>query len=195
VIQQSDVDAVVAAIEADLRQQLSDAMGGDEDRIFADAPEAEVPAIEIPEDLVGTEDTTTFELSGTLSVDRAYGSRSTIEESARSTMLNFGGPTDTVVLEDSISVVMHEVAEADGTLEVQVTATALAALAVDEQQIRNRIKGKTVAEALAELDELSDVRIELWPGWVDKVTVLDFRIDIVEEVRDSTDGSPQESVN
>jgi len=58
-----------------------------------------------------------------------------------------------------------------------------------------KLKGKTVAEAQAELDELSDVRIELWPGWVDKVTVLDFRIDIVEEVRDSTDESPQESVN
>ena len=195
VIQQSDVDAVVAAIEADLRQQLSDAMGGDEDRIYADAPESEVPAIEIREDLVGTEDTATFELSGTLSVDRPYGSRSDVEETARSSMLTFGGPPDTVVLEDSITVVTHGIAEADGTLEVQVSATALAARATDEAQIRDRIKGKTIAEAKAELADLSDVQIDLWPGWVDKVPILDFRIDVIPEVRDSTGGSPQESVN
>ena len=196
VIQQLDIDAVVAAIEADLQQQLSDAMGGDEDRIYADAPASEVPAIEIAADLLGTEDTPTFELSGTLRVDRAYGSRSDVEETARSSMLSFGGPgQDTVVLEDSIAVVLHDVAEANGGLEVQVSATALAARGIDEAQIRNRIKGKTVAEAKLELDELQDVQIDLWPGWVDKVPVLDFRIEIVNEVRASTGGSPQESVN
>lgn len=195
VIQQSDVDAVVAAIEADLRQQLSDAMGSDEDRIYADAPDAEIPAIAIADDLVGTEDMATFELSGSLTVDRAYGSRSDVEETARSSMTTLGGPPDSVVLEDSISVVLHEVAEADGTLEIRVTATALAALAVDEAQIRSRIKGKLRAEAVAELSELSDVQIDLWPGWIDKVPELDFRIEIVKEVAQPTGGSPQESVN
>ncbi|MEP7041140.1 MAG: baseplate J/gp47 family protein [Chloroflexota bacterium] len=197
VIQQSDVDAVLAAIDADLRQQLSDAMGGGDDRIYADAPDAEVPVIEIPQELIGTEETPTFELSGTLAVDRAYGSRSDVEQTARSAMVNLGGPPgrDTIVLVDSITVVMHDVAEVDGTLEVQVSATALAALAVNEAQIRNRIKGKTIAEAKLELSELSDVQMDLWPGWVDKVPVLDFRIEIIEEVRDSGGGSPQESVN
>jgi hypothetical protein len=197
VIQQSDVDAVVAAIEADLRQQLSDAMGGDEDRLYADAPEGEAPVIEIPDDLVGTEDTPTFELSGTLTVDRPYGSRSEVEQTARTRMVNLGGPPgqETVVLADSVTVVLHGVSEADGALQVQVTATALAALPINEAEIRNRIKGMTVAEAEAELAELSNVQIDLWPGWVDTVPVLDFRIDIVPEVQGPPGPTPQESLN
>jgi len=51
VIQQSDIDAVVAAIEADLRQQLADALGSDPDRLYVAAPASEVPHVDVPADL------------------------------------------------------------------------------------------------------------------------------------------------
>jgi hypothetical protein len=90
---------------------------------------------------------------------------------------------------------MHGVSEVEGRLEVQVTVTALAAQRIDEAEVRELIAGKTIAEATAELNGLGDIKIDLWPGWVDRVPVLDFRIDIVEEVRDADGGSPEESVN
>jgi hypothetical protein len=197
VIQQSDVDAVIAAIEADLQAQLTDALGDDADRIYVDAPPDEVTSIEVPDELLGTEDSPTFELTGYLAVDRAYGSRANVVEAASTAMLSLGGLAgeDRVIVEESISVDIHGVSEVEGRLEVQVTVTALAAQRIDEAEVRELIAGKTIAEATAELNGLGDIKIDLWPGWVDRVPVLDFRIDIVEEVRDADGGSPEESVN
>ena len=200
VIQQSDIDAVVAAIEADLQLQLSDALGDDPDRIYAEAPDTELPSIEVPEELLGTEDTATFELSGTLAVDRAYGSRADVDQAARTAMLSLGGLAGegSMILEDSIEVEPRGVTEVEGRLEVQVTVTALKAVRIDEAQVRERIAGKTVDEATAELQGLGEVDIDLWPAWVDKVPILDIRIEIRGEVRspdDSSSQSPQESVN
>ena len=197
VIQQSDIDAVVAAIEADLQAQLSEALGDDADRIYVTAPADEVPSIDVSDELLGTEDTPTFELTGSLAVDRAYGSRADVVEAASTALLSLGGLAgqDRVILEESISVEMHGVSEVEGRLEVQVTVTALAAQRIDEAAVRELIAGKTKAEATADLEGLGDITIELWPGWVDKVPALDFRIDVVPEVRDSDGGSPEESVN
>lgn len=197
VIQQSDIDAVVAAIEADLQQKLSDALGGDPDRIYVDAPETEVPSIEIPPELVGTEDTPTFELTGTLHVERAYGSRADVEETARSAMLTQAGQ-DSVILEDSVEVVMHRATEVGGGLEVQVTVTALAALRIDEAGVRQRIAGKTIQEAQTELEPLGEVDIKLWPAWVDRLPRLEFRIEIVpaaQRPQESPPASPAQSLN
>ena len=155
-----------------------------------DAPETEVPSIEVPPELVGTEDTPTFELTGTLKVGRAYGSRADVEETARLAMLSLGSPAgqDSVILEDSINVVMHGATEVGGRLEVQVTVTALAALRIDQAAVRQRIAGKTIQEAQAELEPLGEVDIALWPAWVDRLPRLEFRIDIVQAAQ-----TPQES--
>jgi hypothetical protein len=196
VIQQSDIDAVKAAIEADLQQQLTDALGGDPDRIFVGAPADELPSIEVPDELLGTEDTPTFELSGSLAVDRAYGSRANVVEAARTAMLSLGGLAgeDSVILEESISVAMHGVSEVEGRLEVQVTVTALAARRIDEAEVRERIAGKTVDEATAELEPLGEVEVDLWPAWVDRLPRLDFRIDIEQAVESPTE-SPSQSLD
>jgi hypothetical protein len=196
VVQQSDIDAVKAAIEADLQQQLTDALGGDPDRIFVGAPADELPSIEVPDELLGTEDTPTFELSGSLAVDRAYGSRANVVEAARTAMLSLGGLAgeDSVILEESISVAMHGVSEVEGRLEVQVIVTALAARRIDEAEVRERIAGKTVDEATAELEPLGEVEVDLWPAWVDRLPRLDFRIDIEQAVESPTE-SPSQSLD
>ena len=105
VIQQSDVDAVVAAIEADLRAQLDAALAGEPDRLYAAASASEAPKIDIASDLVGKEDQPTFELQGTLTYDRAYGSRSDAEAAASAAFLQLPDevPAGTAIVADSIS--------------------------------------------------------------------------------------------
>jgi baseplate J-like protein len=191
VVQQSDIDAAVAAVQADLEQQLSDALGDDADRIYADPPDSEAPSIEVPDTLLGTEDTPTFELAGTLEVNRPYGSRADLEETAKSAMLALGGGgTETVILEDSIAVTIRGAAEVDAKLQVQVTATARQAVRIDEAQVRGAIVGKTVEEAKAALQSLGAVAIDLWPGWVDRLPALDFRITIVQSAQAPGESPP-----
>jgi hypothetical protein len=194
VIQQSDIDAAVAAVEADLRQQLSEALGSDPDRLYADAPESEAPAVEVPDDLLGTEDQPTFSLTGTLHVDRAYASRATVEGIAGEALL---APVGTSIIPDSVAVEVRSTTDQGGTLQVQVTVTAEAAETIDEGAVRERIAGKTRAEAVTELADLGTVRIDLWPAWVDKVPIWGFRIDIAPDVSSTDSGreSPSGSVH
>jgi hypothetical protein len=200
VIQQSDVDAVVAAIQADLQSQLDARLAGDPDRLFAAAPAEEVPTIEIPEGLVGTEDQATFKLSGTLTFDRAYGSRARAEDTASTSFLTLGSevPPGTAIDRDSIQVELGPATLAGGRLEVTASVSAVAATKIDEPRVRDRIAGMTIEEAKAELDSLGDVGIDLWPSWVDRLPRLTFRIDIVKDVQAPTESpgpSPTASAN
>ena len=200
VIQQSDLDAVVAAIRADLQDQLTAALGADPDRLYAGPLDTEVPAVDVPDDLLGKEDTTTFELSGTLAYDRPYASRADVEATARSALLadTNAVPAGTAIVDNSISVDMGDPVVVGDELQVQASVTAAAATKIDKAQVRDRIAGKTVEEARRELQPLGDVEIDLWPAWVDRLPRLTFRIDVKQVVQapDQSPGpSPGQSVN
>jgi hypothetical protein len=195
VIQQSDVDAAVAAIEADLRQQLADALAADPDRIYADAPETETTSIDVAPDLVGKEDTPTFDLSGALHVDRAFASRADVEATASGAM---PAPLGKTIVSDSVVVVVQSAADQGDSLLVQVSVTAEAAAVIDHEAVRQLIAGKTVEEARQALAGLGDISVDLWPAWVDRLPDLSFRIDVLEEVKEPTGSSgesPAGSVN
>ena len=200
VIQQSDLDAVVAAIRADLQDQLTAALGADPDRLYAGSLDTEVPAVDVPDDLLGKEDTTTFELSGTLAYDRPYASRADVEATARSALLadTNAVPAGTAIVDNSISVDMGDPVVVGDELQVQASVTAAAATKIDKAQVRDRIAGKTVEEARRELQPLGDVEIDLWPAWVDRLPRLTFRIDVKQVVQapdQSPGSSPDQSVN
>jgi hypothetical protein len=198
VIQQSDIDAVVAAIEADLQQQLSDALDAEADRLYAGAPDTEVPVVNIPDDLLGTEDETTFELRGTLEFDRAYGSKPDAETAARAALLGDpeATPLGTTILEETIDIEMGNATVTGDSLQIRASVNAQAAAKIDHAAARDLVAGKTVEEARRALADLGEVEIDLWPPWVDKVPVLEFRIEVREEVHSPTDGaSPTESVH
>ncbi|MBA3689441.1 MAG: baseplate J/gp47 family protein [Chloroflexi bacterium] len=196
VIQQGDVDAVVAAIKADLQAQQEARLAGEPDRLYAAAPAEELPNIDIPEGLVGTEDQGTFELRGTLTFDRAYGSQAQAEATASTTFLSGGDevPPGTAIVADSIRVNLGPPTLAGGRLDLTASVTAAAAAMIDGAQARDRIAGLTVPEAKAQLAPLGDIAIDLWPGWVDRLPGLTFRIDIREEVQTPIE-SPGPSVN
>jgi hypothetical protein len=188
VIQQSDVDAVVAAIEADLRSQLDAALAGEPDRFYAAASDSEAPKIDIADDLVGKEDQPTFELHGTLTFDRAYGSRSEAEATASAAFLELPDevPPGTAIVADSIHVDLGPATPGGEQLDVTASVTAAAAATIDEAQLRDRIAGLTLEEAMTELHPLGEVDIDLWPAWVDRLPRLTFRIDVEQVVRAPT---------
>jgi hypothetical protein len=193
VIQQSDVDAVVAAIEADIASQLDAALAVEPDRMYAAASDSETPKIDIADDLVGKEDQPTFELHGTLTFDRAYGSRSEAESTASAAFLELPDevPPGTAIVADSIHVDLGPATPVGEQLDVTASVTAAAAATIDEAQLRDRIAGLTVEEAKTQLHPLGEVDIDLWPAWVDRVPRLTFRIGVEQVVQAPTQSSSQ----
>jgi hypothetical protein len=178
VIQQSDVDAVATAINADLAAQLAAALASHPDRVYAGA--TEVPQVNVPVDLVGTEDQATFELTGTLTFDRAYVMVADLDTAARAALDGDSGaaPEGTSILADSVRVEAGTATVNGNEMTVSVSVRAGAAAAIDEAAVRDKVAGKSRAEAEAALAGQGKVRIDLWPGWVDSVPRIPFRITV-----------------
>ncbi len=190
VIQQLDVDPVVAALQGDLASQLADSLAGQTDRVYAGPQPGEAPVIAIQSDLVGTEDIATFELDGTLAVDRPYVARADVQAAATEALQAdpSAAPSGTSIIADSVEVeIGAATATADG-MTVQVMVRAAAAAAIDESAVRDRVAGLTVDEAQAELADIGAVQVDLWPGWLDRLPRIPFRI-IVETSVASPDAS------
>ncbi len=180
VIQQSDVDTLVASITAELQQRLLDALSGQRDRIYGGPSADEKVVVDIPLDLVGKEDTAAFSLTGVLDFDRAYVMRLDIEQAARSRLLadTTAVPSGKEVLADSITMEIGAVTAAAEGLQVEVSIRAAAAAAIDEGVVRDRVAGMSIAEAKTELADLGKIEVKLWPAWVDHVPQLSIRISV-----------------
>ncbi len=83
VVRRADVVRVRGAITRDLESQLADLLTSDPDRVYptVQPPRADIP---VPDDLVGhvSEDPFTFELTGTMPVDRTFVLRADVEAEA-----------------------------------------------------------------------------------------------------------------
>lgn len=191
VIQQSDVDAVVAGLQTDLADHLAAALAGQPDRVYAGAPATELPQITVPPGLVGTEDQATFELTGTLAYDRDYVLTTDLETAARAALNSDAGaaPPGTSIREDSIQVEPGTATVNGNEMTISVTVRATAAAAIDEGAIRDKVVGKTVDEAKAALADQGEVQIDLWPPWLDRLPRIPLRI-TVRTVTPAASASP-----
>jgi hypothetical protein len=181
VVLQSDVDAVVTAIQAQLAAQLNDLLrGSGTDRVYAAPGAAEVPTITIPEGLVGKQDTATFELVGTLAYDRAWARKADVETAARNRLGTDPAavPAGMAIVDGSVTIQIGSASVSGAELTVQVTVSGVAATRIDEGSVRSAVAGMTPAEAEAALSGLGKVHIDLWPGWVDRLPKLGFRISV-----------------
>jgi hypothetical protein len=178
-ITRRDVDRAADALRANLEAQLEDALVDEAGMLYADVDAAE-PAIDIPEDLVGRTGEETFTLAGTLSYRRARVAAETVESAARERLLDDrdAAPAGRAIVEDSIGVDVRRVTRDGDGVEARVTVTALADPIVDVQAVREMIAGLTAPEAEDALAGFGTVEIELWPGWVDRVPQLDWRIEV-----------------
>ncbi len=193
VVEQSDIDALVAEIGTDLAGQLASRLGA-ADRLYAAGSAGEAPTIPVPDDLVGTEDLERLEFTGTLVFDRPYVMRSVAEDAARTA---FGADLEAVpagmsVVAESLTVALGAVTVGTETLRIEATVGATAVADLDEDAIRQRAAGLTEDEARAELAEVGELEIELWPQWVDRIPRLTMRITVLQGAPDAG-GSPSES--
>jgi hypothetical protein len=181
VIQQSDVDAVVTDIQTQLAAHLADLLAGaGTDRVYAAPGAAEVPKITIPEGLVGKKDTASFELVGTLAYDRAWAKKADVEAAARDKLAADADavPEGMSIVDGSVAIQIGSATVGGAQLMVQVTVRGLAATKIDEGTVRTTVAGMTRHEAEAALAGFGKVHIDLWPGWVDRLPRLSFRISV-----------------
>lgn len=182
-ITQEDVDAAAAALGEALTEELERRLVEEGGRVYAPLVAGE-PAVRIPEDLVGTRGDETFELDGTLAYRRAYVERQAVEEAARQRLLAdaTARPPDTRLQAESIELELGEVRSEEDRIQVEVTASARAEHVLDVDALREQLSGLTAAQAIERLRPLGDVSVELWPGWVERVPELPWRIEVrVEE--------------
>ena len=152
-----------SAITRDLESQLADVLTSDPDRVYPtmQPPRADIP---VPDDLVGhvSEDPFTFELTGTMPVDRTFVWRADAEAEAIEAFLADEGavPPNTTLAEDTIEVDIGEAAPDGETIVVQTTVTADAVPDLDQENIRRALVGMTAAEARQALAPIgpADVR-------------------------------------
>lgn len=178
-ITQDDVNAAVAQIQSDLTQQLQEQLAEDQARVYGPV-DAGDPVIDVPTDLVGRTGEETFTLSGTLDYSRPYVQRSAVEQAAVERLVadeSVAGE-NVQVLGDTAEVAIGEVTRANDQLSIRVTVTAQGTPAIDVDTVRNQVAGMTDMQALDMLRALGEVRIELWPDWVDRIPRLTWRIEV-----------------
>lgn len=180
-IQQSDVDGAIEEARADLDAQLSDAMTTVPGRLYLSGSGVPPdPVIEGADGLVDMRDLAEFQLTATLDYSRPYVERDAVVEEARERLLDDDAapPAGRELSADSIRVTPGAL-EADGdALVIKTAVTAMAVPNVDGDALRRQVAGMSVERARSVLDDLGDVEIDLWPGWVDELPRLLWRIEI-----------------
>ena len=176
-ITQQDVDAARASV----REQLITAVAHRlESTTGITVDEPAEPQIEVPDDLVGRRDEETFSVTGTLSYDRAAIDPSEVDPAARQALAEDGAavPAGHELLAESVAVTPGAARRDGDVVIVPVEVTAQAAPSIDEEAIRDEIAGRPIDEVRAALSPLGEVSITAWPGWVDAIPSLTWRIDV-----------------
>jgi len=177
VVQQEDVVAVVAAVQGDIQTEIAARLAQDPDRIYPPADPGEI-VVDVPGDLVGTEDLDRFELSASYQFSRVYVTRAAAESAAQRALQADSGavPSGQTLLPDSVSVTLGDAQQSGDTISVAATVSARSAAQVDLDAARQAVMGMTREEAQSALRGLGSVQVDLWPGWVDRIPRLDWRV-------------------
>jgi hypothetical protein len=193
---QADVDAAMAELRVELDAELADALGPSAGAVFVDAAGAPEPVIQGADGLVGIRDQATAEITGSLAYDRLSAERTDVIERAEArlaadeTVL----PAGHDLLPGATRVVaVGEARAEEDRLIVAVTVSGASAPRIDQDALLDRVRGRTEDEAQAAMADLGTATVDLWPGWVDSVPELDWRIDLrIGEISDdpSPSGSP-----
>ncbi len=194
VVTQQDVDDLVANVRSALLSDLAARLAENPERIYLVPASPEEPTVEIPVALVGSEDLTEFTLTGRLTFARPYAARTDVESAASDRLLAdpASTPPGTAIVESRIDVQVVAASGSEESIQVEVTVRATAAAIVDAEIVRELAAGLTAAEAVEALSHLGTAQVDLWPGWVDRVPSLAFRV-TVETALPSPSASPSAS--
>jgi len=183
-ITQEDVDDAVAALSEALRAAVADDLGDLADRVHVDALGSAEPEISGLDDLVGTRNTPSAEINGTLAYDEIVADVADVEAqaiallSADPSLIPDGWALDP----ESTAVEVDSAAATEEGLEVEATIRGTRVAVIDTDSILPRIVGLDPQEAAAALASTGTATIDLWPFWVGTVPERSWRVEI--EVRE-----------
>jgi hypothetical protein len=179
---QADVDEAVADLNEALAAAIDDRLAETAGTVFADPPEAPQPVIEGVEDLVGTRDLESQELTGTLAYDRLSADADDVEAEGIARFEDEAGtlvPDGQDLLPDATIVAIGAAHQEGTTLVVETMVTGKSAATIDHDAVIDRVLGLTTDAAEAALEDLGDATVDLWPGWVSTVPDASWRVDVV----------------
>jgi hypothetical protein len=180
VVAQEDVDAAVAALHDQLATAAQEALGDPGDAPYVDPAEAPQPQVSVPDDLVGSRDVETFALEGTLEYRRVSVEREEVDAEGHARLEGDAAAVGTgrTILAETVRVDVTD-ARLDGeALVVAVEVRGASAPVIDRETLRAELLGLRVEEAAARLRPLGAVDISTWPGWVDRIPRLDWRVEM-----------------
>jgi hypothetical protein len=184
-ITEADVDAAVVALRAELRR-LADAASPDPGggRLAVET-DPEEPAIEVPEDLVGTRDVPETEIAGTLAWEVVVVDPDDLEDEAAGRLASDPLlPEGHDLRPESVSVELGAPVLRGGEVVVAAAVDALTTPRIERDEILARIIGRSAPEAELALADLGEADVTLWPGWVATVPELEFRVDVRVEAQE-----------
>ena len=184
---QADVDSAVAALRADLDGQLAAALSSSTGSVFADAVEAPEAVIEGADGLVGKRDQPEAQVTGTVAYDRLSADRADVLALAEEELASDESvlPAGHALLPAATRVTIGEARVEGNDLVVAVSVTGASAPQLDHDDVLQRVRGRSAEEAAAALEQLGSATVDLWPGWVQSVPELDWRIDVrIDSVAD-----------
>jgi hypothetical protein len=187
-ITEDDVESATAELRQALQAAVEEALDGSDALLYADPDEPVEPQFEGLEDLVGTRDSETVELRGSLTYDRLTADPADVEAIAIDRFQSDASlvPDGWQLIEDATRVELGEVQRVGDGLTVQATVSGQATPIIDRDMVIRMVIGSSARDAEAALAELGGATVELWPFWVGTVPDREWRIEV--EVRGPAGG-------
>ncbi|HEX2194898.1 MAG TPA: baseplate J/gp47 family protein, partial [Candidatus Limnocylindria bacterium] len=181
-VTRQDVNRAATAVRRELAAELDEGLNEQDGMLYAPV-EAGEPQVDVPSGLVGQRGQETFTLSGTLAYRRAHVEAGAVEAAAAERLLadTTVVPAGRTIAQETVSVAIERVTSRGDRMVVRVRVTAEADPVLDAESIRSQVDGMTEAEAEAALSSLGAVDVVLWPGWVDRVPDIAWRVSVEVE--------------
>jgi hypothetical protein len=178
-ITEDDVARAVETLRAELVRRADEArpeLGDDMQLVDVAQPE---PRIEVPKDLVGTRDVGEVDISGSAGWEVVAVDARAMETDAASRLRSDPNvPDGHQLIPGSVDVNLGAPMVDGDRVVADAVVTGSTAPELDPDEVRGRIAGLSEAEATLALADLGEADVVLWPGWVESVPELDWRVEV-----------------
>ncbi|MEO8246293.1 MAG: hypothetical protein ABI622_04150 [Chloroflexota bacterium] len=184
IIEQADVDAVLDGFRGELASAVTTARTDDPNRIYLDAAEGDQGVdVTVPDDLVGREGEAAFDLAGTIHWTVRWLARDEVEAAAAARLVGDAAAATEgrELVEEAVAVIVDQAALTGDSARIAVHVTAATRPIIDLDALRTALAGVTREEAIALLAPIGPASVDLWPGWVDRITGIGWRVEIIVE--------------
>jgi hypothetical protein len=177
-ITESDVDAAVNELRAELRRLADEARPDADELALLDTSPSD-PRIEVPDDLVGTRDVPSAEISGSLDWEVVGVDLDELEAEAEGRLASDPAlPEGHDLVSESVTVELAAPMRQNGEIVVSAIVEAVTLPRIDRDEVMARASGRSAEEARLALADIGDATVTLWPGWVETVPDLQWRVDV-----------------